>query len=591
MTWNIKARQRKITALEKGFHPKDPGGRLKVALIWPGTYRVGMSALGYLSIYGWLNRQPDLLAERFFWPDGELAREYGRTGDPLLSLDSGRPLAEFDLVAASLSLENDYWLLPRILERAGLPPLAADRSPDDPPVLVGGVAVWANSWPLGPFVDLVLAGEAEAQWPRLVSAWRAIGFSPLPKADLLRLIRRNTPGALHPGVVTEPLAPPGEGLRDLNFFSEPARPAILAWPPAPGAGAPPVELFRARDLAPPVSPIITPQAEFADTRLVEISRGCPYGCRFCLAGVLFRPHRPWPLAGILEALGPPELPGEKVGLISPAAADHPDLAELLAALFEQNRIVTLSSLRLSAVTPALAEKLADGRLYGAAVAPEGGSQSLRDRLNKDLSETVILEGARLLAEAGLRKIKLYFMIGLPCETEDDLAALIDLVGKIRAVARRGAARPELLVSLANFTPKAHTPFEDAPMDTPAELKRKGRLISQGLRGQARLSVNFDPPLWSIAQGLLARGGPESWRLVEALARHEGRLKPSLADYGYGPDHPLHRPWPEDRPRPWRLIEPAVGFPYLATEKNRARQNFLTPPCPPTPCHRCSACQG
>jgi len=617
LAWSIKARLKAITAAEKGFKPKDPGGRLKVALIWPGAYRTGMSALGYLSIYGYLNSRADVLAERFFWPDGDLAREYERTGSPLLSLDSGRPLTEFDLVAASLSIENDYWYLPRMLERGGLPALAADRGEQHPLVLAGGVAVWANPWPLWPYVDLFLTGEAEAQWPHLISALDAISFSSLPKLDRLRLISRKTPGSLHPGSVRELLAPSGGEFPDLKLHPGetqtgsmaaeelsrrpaltpsggfPIRPAALAWP-ALDNETPDNEsqLSGPEGLLPPVSSLLSPQAEFADTKLVEISRGCPYGCRFCLAGVLYRPHRPWPLGAILEALGPPEKAGEKVGLVSPAPADHPRLAELLEILFEQNRNVTLSSLRLSALTPSLAGKLAAGRLYGAAVAPEGGSQRLRNIINKDLTDEVILEGARLLAEAGLRKIKLYFMVGLPGETDDDLRELAELARGIRAAATRGSARPELLLSLANFTPKPHTPFEEAAMATADEFKRKGRLVSRALANIPRLSVNLDPPLWSIAQGLLARGGPESWRLVQALANHQGRLKPSLAEIGYRPDHPIHQPWPQERPKPWRIIEPAAGFKYLEEETNRAQRALVTPACPPSAnCGRCAACGG
>jgi radical SAM superfamily enzyme YgiQ (UPF0313 family) len=587
LAWNIKARLKKITAAEKGLPVKDPGGRLKVALIWPGSYRSGMSSLGFQSIYGLLNARPEVLAERFFWPEGPLAREYERSRSPLLSLESGRPLGEFDLLAASLMLENDYWRLPAILEKSGLSARALERAEGDPPLLVGGVAVWANPWPVIPFVDLVLTGEAEAQWPQLISAWETIRFKPLPKPELMALLSRSTPGSLHPGLMADFPTPSSREVRD--FF--PVRPARLVWPDNWRAG-PEAPLEPGKKILPPVSPILSPQAEFADTRLVEISRGCPYGCRFCLAGFLYRPHRLWPMKDILTALGPPEKPGEKVGLVSPAPADHPDLAALLAVLFEQRRSVTLSSLRLSALGPELAAQLAAGRLYGAAVAPEGGSQRLRNIINKDLDEETILAGTRLLAEAGLKKIKLYFMVGLPGEDEGDLAELIELCRKIRRAASRGSSWPELQVSLANFTPKAQTPFEVAPMLTAAEFRRRGRLISQALRNVPRLSVNLDPPLWSIAQGLLARGGPESSALVTALARRQGRLKASLAEIGYDDRHPIHRPWPPDKPHPWRVVEPAPGFETFTREAERAGRGLISPACLPAGnCGACRACPG
>ncbi len=589
--WNILAQLKELIAGETlwphgEFSAKDPGGRLKVALLWPDTYRTGMSALGYLSIYALLNGRDDVLAERFFWPDSQLALSYERSNSPLLSLESGRPLAEFDLIAASLSVENDFWRLPAMLAAGGLEPWRDKREAYDPPVLVGGVGVWANPWPLFDFADLVLTGEAEGQWPLLISAWKACCSSPLPKEQHLSFLCRETPGTLLPGPITELLVSPNEEFR-ANFsannpqvisdsLSLPVSPSALKWPPP-------------SDMLPPVSPILSPNAEFADTLLVEISRGCPYGCRFCLAGVLYRPHRPWPMARILKAIGGVDGP-TKIGLVSPAAGDHPELPELLETLFSWQKVVTLSSLRLSKLTPKLAEMLAAGKLYGVAVAPEGGSQALRNIINKDLTEEVILNGVAYLTEAHLRKIKLYFMIGLPGETDEDLRELVSLAEKIRAVAQRGKAKPELVLSLANFTPKAHTPFEEAPMATEAEFKRKGRLVANALKKVPRLSVQLDPPRWSIVQGILARGGPESSRLVASMWQNEGRLKPALAAIGYTPEHPIHRPWPKGQAKPWRVVNPGAGLEFLQREMERSAGGVLTPACPPGgACGRCGGC--
>ncbi len=590
-------------ALETFLIPtvKEAAAKIKIALIWPGDYKTGMSSLGFLSIYALLNKRPDAQAERFFYPDSFLQKEYARQDVPLLSLETARPLSEFDLVAASLSLENDYWLFLDMLKRGGLSPFK-DKRPDDAPlVIAGGVAIWANPWPLWPFVDLFLTGEGEESWPKLISAWVDFASNSLPKTERQKYLCRMTPGAISLGETAgtpshqrcssslkNTAAAQNSSLYSavdlVNFPSwpvgaeiSPVTPSRLAWPPMPGQ-------------LPPCSPILSPKAEFADTKLVEISRGCPYGCRFCLAGFIYRPHRPWPLESILKALGEPLVENEKVGLISPAVADYPDFDELLDILLKQKRRVSLSSLRLTAIDEQLAAKLAAGRVMGAAVAPEGGSARLRAIINKNLTEEQILKGSRLLAEAGLKKIKLYFMIGLPEETEADLRALADLCHNIRQVTSIGKAQPELLVSLANFTPKAHTPFEEAAMSDEASFRRKGKMVEDALKKVSRLTVNLDAPNWAIAQGLLARGGPESARLVWELFQHGGRVKPALKAYGYSPSHSLHLPWPCGQKKPWRLIAPPMGPECLAVEFAASLEAQNSSPCPAKlNCGRCHAC--
>jgi radical SAM superfamily enzyme YgiQ (UPF0313 family) len=247
-------------------------------------------------------------------------------------------------------------------------------------------------------------------------------------------------------------------------------------------------------------------------------------------------------------------------------------------------------MRLSGVTENLAQKLAQSGLTGLAVAPEGGSERLRAIINKNLSQAEILASARLLASAGLRRLKLYFMIGLPGETEDDIEDIAKLTKLIYEQTRIKKKGPQIIVSAANFTPKPHTPLEDAGLLTESSMRKRGTLLNKYLKSVGPIELNLDSPKWTIIQGLLARGGPESANLVWALYHSEGRAGPALKEYGYSPDHPIHSPG--ERPRPWRVINIRAGSDYLATEKELSQKAQLSPPCPPQGgCGRCLACSS
>jgi radical SAM superfamily enzyme YgiQ (UPF0313 family) len=517
-----------------------------------------MSSLGYLWVYRFLAQSGQALGERFFALDPPQGRP--------LSLESRRPLGGFDLIAASLVFENDYWLLLDVLARAGIPPERAARG-GGPLVLAGGVGVWSNPWPLMPFADLILAGEGEAQWPRLAGLFRDPWFLGLGHLERLAHVQASVPGALAPALLPE--GP--DGWRS----APPVRPAFLDWPFGPSE-------------VPPASPILSRRTEFPETTLVEISRGCPWGCRFCLAGALYRPHRPWTAEAVLEAAASMRPTGGRVGLVSPAVADHPGLSAIFDGLAERGASVGVSSMRLSALTEPLARRLSGAGLKALAVAPEAGSQGLRDAINKNLSEPEILESAAQLSAIGQRRHKLYFNIGLPGETPGDLEALAGLVARIAKAARARGGGPRIAVSLSNFTPKPHTPFEGQPLPDEASMRRSGRLATGLLSRLGGLEVRLDPPKWTIVQGLLARGGPESGFLVKALLEARGRPGPALRLAGYRESSPAHRPW--EGPRPWRIVAPRAGLPYLAEEGRLAVLGRPSPPCPAGGgCGRCQAC--
>jgi radical SAM superfamily enzyme YgiQ (UPF0313 family) len=544
-----------------------------------------MSSLGYLWVYRFLAQSPIALGERFF---AQSSRGQPPSPGRPRSLESGRELADFDLIAASLVLENDYWLLPDILARAGLAPYRKDREGRGPLVLVGGVGVWANPWPIMPFVDLVLLGEGENQWPVIVKAFGEKDFLDLGYAASLNRLTRIVPGALAPGLWPAEGKTgedkPGEDKPGFGAAGYPVplpgkgvRPSILKWP------------FDG-DLLPPSTPILTPETEFPLTTLVEISRGCPWGCRFCLAGHLYRPHRTWSFDSVIKAAHSLVDSGGRVGLVSPAVADHPELERILGALIERKTSVGVSSMRLSSLSEKLAGYLSQAGLNALAVAPEAGSQRLRDSINKNLTEPEILASARLLAGHGLKRLKLYFMIGLPGEGEEDLRDLARLAALVKKETRIGRGGPTISVSLSNFTPKPQTPFEDCPLLGEREMRERGRKISDWLAKIGGLEVRLDPPKGAILQGLLARGGPESHLLVMAQAQSGGKVGPALKAIGYGPDHPIHRSW--EGPKPWRVVEPQTGETFLAQGAKMSREGQPLPPCPPElGCGRCLACQN
>jgi radical SAM superfamily enzyme YgiQ (UPF0313 family) len=522
-----------------------------------------MSSLGFLSVYSLINQRPDALAERFFYM-GEVSP---------LSVESKRELRDFHIAAASLSLENDYWAFPAMLKQSGIPPLARERQDFPYPlVLAGGIGPWSNPWPLLPFADLILAGEAEPQWPVLLDLYRDSHFISLSREERLSVIGSSVPGALLPSGLREAFLSPSSLESAVRGF-RPVIPARLSYPFAAG-------------LLPPVSPILAKEAEFSMMRLVEISRGCPYGCRFCLAGNMYRPMRPWPAGRILEALGDVSR-SPKVGLISPAVADHPEFAELLDSLSSQGRQTSFSSLRLSALSPGLAERLAQSGVKGLAIAPEAGTEGLRRLLNKDYSQAEILESAHLLSRAGLKSLKLYFMLGLPGESDEDLAGIANLAREIQEVSRGGGkAGPKISLSVANFTPKPHTPLEDAPLLSFREWKAKGERLSRFMAGARGIELRLDPPGYTLVQGLLARSGPEAEGLMLALMKWSGKSLPSLREIGGLSGHPG---FAEGDMRPWRIISPPSGLGYLEMEKKAIAERKLSPKCPISLC--CGSCQA
>ena len=550
--------------LEEGAVVKDWGGRLPIALSFPNSYYVGMSSLAFQLLYRWLNDESDVVCERIFWQKGAAA-----AGEPLLSLESGRPADDFDIWAFTISWEMDYFNVVEMLRQAGIPPLAQDRRDSSrwdgsawPLIIAGGPGITMNPEPMAPFFDAVLIGEGEEAVPQFLDLCRDALYE--DREALLQTLDRQ------PGFYIPHLRPSNRDHVDFR----------------------PVERLWVRQLAdyPTHSVIYTPDTEFSGMHLMEIARGCGRGCRFCLAGYVYRPPREQPLDKLLDWAQAAMAKGHKrIGLVSAAVSDHTQIDELATELAGMGASISASSMRMDPISVPLIQAMAAGGSQTLTVAPEAGSERLRNVINKTQTEEQMMRAVGLAAELNFPQLKLYFMTGHPTETDDDIQALIDFTLKARQLYKR-----RLAINATPFVPKAHTPFQWEAMMPAKELKRRQRTINKAL-GRHGVEVRADSPEWAEVQAVLSRGDRALAEVL--LAIPPGQLNTRLffrtmENLGLDKEHYLGR-WKAGDSLPWDIVQSGVSESYFNYELRLARQERTGLSCPPDSagCLTCQACDS
>ena len=552
----------------------NPHAGQKVAIVYPNTYFVGMSNLGLHIIYEEINLRNDSVCERIFLPEKKELEAYDKTKTPLMSVETQRPMHQFDVVAFDVTFEMDYFHIPLMLRHGRVPIMGKDRTEFDPIVIAGGPCATFNPEPFADFIDAFIIGEGEGIVSRVLDIIRDGKMEGLDRHAILRQLA-NISGVYVPSLYVPIYSDDGE---------------FKGYHIAEGA---PTTIKRHFEMLTSggETVVATNYTEFGAMYIIEVARGCGRHCRFCMAGYCFRVPRVRPLDILKEGVDRAEKLGKKVGLMGAAISDYPEVDELVTYIRSKDMRYSCASLRADSLTQAVVDGLADSGQKTITIAPETGSERLRRVINKGISEEHLQNAATLSAKSGIQHMRLYIMIGLPTETDEDIEAIVGLAERTQAHMAEVGCKGRLTLSINPFIPKPFTPFQWMAMDNQKTVEKKLQYIKKALQKNRRIEVLVESPKEAYIQGVLARGDRRLGTVLAACAADRGSksFKAEMKAAGLDMDEMNYRERSFDEFLPWSHLDMGMDDGYLEMEWKRSVDEAYTPPCVQG-CKRCGVCK-
>ena len=552
----------------------NPHAEQKVAIVYPNTYFVGMSNLGLHIIYEEINLHPSSVCERIFLPEKKELDVYDKTKTPLMSVETQRPMHQFDVVAFDVTFEMDYFHIPLMLRYGRVPVMSEDRTGFDPIVIAGGPCATFNPEPFADFIDAFIIGEGEGIVTAVLERIRKGRENGESREETIAGL------AQIDGVYVPVLYTPqyDDNKRFVGYDIADGAPKIIRrhFEPLTSGGE---------------TVIATNFTEFGAMYIIEVARGCGRHCRFCMAGYCFRVPRVRPLDILKEGVDRAEKLGKKVGLMGAAISDYPEVDELVSYIRSKDMRYSCASLRADSLTQAVVDGLAESGQKTITIAPETGSERLRRVINKGISEENLRTAAQLSAKSGIQHMRLYIMIGLPTETDEDIDAIVGLAERTQAHMAEVGCKGRLTLSINPFIPKPFTPFQWMAMDHQKSVEKKLQYIKKSLQKNRRIEVLVESPKEAYIQGVLARGDRRLGKVLAACAIDRGSksFKSEMKKAGLDMDDCNYRERKFEDYLPWSHLDMGLRNGYLEQEWQRAVDEAYTPPCMEG-CKRCGVCK-